>query len=240
MRRSLTCVAVVAVVALGVSALSACGGDSTSRGSAGPPDGTADTAADDGAGGGGSGSGTDGESPAASGTTDDRGQSTTTTRGAAPTTTSPPYSFDGSVPPPDLHNTGTDNDAIFESLAGWGNWLKRHNPDVTLVGEAYVEGTDIAARLGSDLKILSDNNYRDYDVDQRLEVEPVSARDGIATLRVSEHVTSEQLLDAGGAGIDEEPINGVIEYIAVLSADADGRWRIAAIDQASADPRVEL
>lgn len=229
MRRSLTC---VAVVALGVSALSACGDDSTARGPAGSTDVTADAAADDNADGGGSGSGTDGGSPAASGTT--------TTRGAAPSTTTPPYSFDGSVPPPDLLNTGTDYVAIFESLIGWGNWLKRHNPDVTLVGEAYVEGTDIALRLEENLQVLMDRDLRDYDVDQRLEVEPVSARDGIATLRVSEHVTSEQLLDSGGAVIDEEPINGVIEYIAVLSADANGRWRIAAVDQASADPRVEL
>ena len=42
----------------------------------------------------------------------------TATSTPAPTTTTvpPPYSFDGSVPPPPLLNTGTDYEAIYRSL----------------------------------------------------------------------------------------------------------------------------
>ncbi len=45
------------------------------------------------------------------------------------TTTMPEFSFDDSVPPPELINTGTDYVAILKSLESYGNWLAAHRPD---------------------------------------------------------------------------------------------------------------
>ena len=50
---------------------------------------------------------------------------TTTTRRPA----TPLYSFDNSVPPPKLINTGTNYKQILQSLLDYGNWISAHRPD---------------------------------------------------------------------------------------------------------------
>jgi hypothetical protein len=59
----------------------------------------------------------------------------TQARGSTTTTTEPPYSFDGSIPPPRLVNTGTDYDAMVRSLAEYAAWLEAHHPDLCLISE---------------------------------------------------------------------------------------------------------
>ncbi len=44
------------------------------------------------------------------------------------TTTVPLYSFDNSVPPPKLINTGTDYKKIVKSLLDYSSWMVGHHP----------------------------------------------------------------------------------------------------------------
>jgi hypothetical protein len=98
---------------------------------------------------------------AASTATTVRPRSTTTT--AAPTvtpTTTPEFSFDDSVPPPKLVNTGTDYVAILRSLGAYGNWLAAHRPDPARVSTIIVAGTTLHDRFAGDLTRLRDNGKR--------------------------------------------------------------------------------
>ena len=69
------------------------------------------------------------------------GSTTTSPPESSTTTTVPPYSFDGSVPAPELVNTGEDFDAIYRSLDAYDFWLDAHNPDPTLVENFTVKGS---------------------------------------------------------------------------------------------------
>src|SRR5262245_1311496 len=67
----------------------------------------------------------------------------TTTSAPAPTTTTtvpPPYSFDNSVPPPKLINTGSNYASIARSLDDYGHWLYAHHPDPVLAAEISIVG----------------------------------------------------------------------------------------------------
>ncbi|MDQ1476269.1 MAG: hypothetical protein QOE62_1498, partial [Actinomycetota bacterium] len=82
-------------------------------------------------------------------------RTTTTT-----TTTTPEYSFDDSVPPPKLINTGTDYVAILKSLENYGNWLSAHHPDPALASRFVARGTAMYDGYFRDYARLRDNNSR--------------------------------------------------------------------------------
>src|SRR5262245_34419066 len=84
---------------------------------------------------------------------------TTTVPRATSTTTQPPatpYSFDDSVPPPPLINTGTDYIAITRSLIAYDAWLLSHHPDLRLAENVTPQGTNPYKSLAHDLPILRD------------------------------------------------------------------------------------
>ena len=69
---------------------------------------------------------------------------TTTAPSTTTTTTPPPYSFDGSVPAPELINTGTDYEAIYRSLERIRATGSLRTIRIrALLPEAYVEGTPV-------------------------------------------------------------------------------------------------
>lgn len=154
-------------------------------------------------------------------------------------TTAPLYSFDRSVPPPDIVNTGTDYVAVARSLLGYVSWLKLHNPDVTLLPNVYVEGTALVERFSPDLAYLAEHDLRLVDVDQSVEIAAVSIDDDLVTSRVLEHITAERLVDPTGKVVDERPSGPLNAYIVVMAIGPDQRWRIADITAAYTEPRVQ-
>ena len=161
-----------------------------------------------------------------------------TTTTPAPPTPTPEYSFDGSVPPPPLLNTGTDYAAILNSLRGYVRWLEAHNPDPELLDEVISMGTAEYEEERRDLELLRDNNVRavwvDYDVD--IEVKAPGA-DSVA-LRVTDRTTGFRVVEPGGSLQDETVVAPPTFDDALITADIDGRWRIADYRAAPTDDEV--
>jgi hypothetical protein len=162
----------------------------------------------------------------------DEVEPTTTSTAPATTTTTvpPPYSFDGSVPPPPLVNTGTDYPAIYRSLSAYATWLLAHNPDSSLIGEAYVAGSPIYDRLKNDTAIASERHVRLVEEEGPLEVETISVVSSAASVRVKESVAVQRLLAEDGRVLQEHHFPKPLEWTAILQKDESGRFRIAAVD----------
>lgn len=172
---------------------------------------------------------------------------TTSTTRPAPTTTTPttsttmpPYSFDGSVPAPELVNTGDDYEAIAKSLLGYIAWLKRHNPDPELLDEVIVNGTDVYRRARDNIAALMDQGFRYYDVDQQFEVDVVTVDGDRVSCLVGEQLAAEQLIDSEGRVLEERRSQGRREEVLLLMRGATGRWRIAAITPSTRNAEVRL
>ena len=82
--------------------------------------------------------------------------------GRAPTTTTstPEFSFDDSVPPPKLVNTGTNYVAILKSLEAYGNWLAAHRPDPSFASEILSR----AARRNSGCSLATSRDFAQYNI----------------------------------------------------------------------------
>jgi hypothetical protein len=164
--------------------------------------------------------------------------STTTEPPATTTTTVPSYSFDGSVPPPELVNTGTDYEAIYRSLEDYQRWLYAHNPEPDLVDEIVAEDSDLSRAYVDAIGLLRRDNVRA--VDEGLEIESfgvASETPDAATLRIEYQPWDRVLLNSDGIETDRESID--YSVVALLVRDAAGRWRLAAADDAGS-PTVKL
>src|SRR5215210_4557369 len=94
--------------------------------------------------------------------------STTTTAPRPPTTTTtpkpaPPYSFDNSVPPPKLINTGKDYKKIIQSLLDYSNWIAGHHPDRAAVREIAAPGSRAEATGFEQVGIYTRTKRRFYE-----------------------------------------------------------------------------
>jgi hypothetical protein len=161
-------------------------------------------------------------------------RSTTTVAPTTTTTVPPPYSFDNSVPPPKLINTGTDYASIFSSLNGYASWLKAHGPDTELVPKAFVVGTPVYARLLADLRILQKRNLRFVEVRRQSEIAVVGRSARAVSLQVHEHLERELLVRSDGTTQDEQAFASPLLWNVLLQADGAGRWRIASVEPAEA------
>jgi hypothetical protein len=163
-----------------------------------------------------------------------------TTATTAPSTTSttvpPPYSFDGSVPPPKLINTGTDYAAIVKSLDDYAHWLYAHNPNSVLASEIALVGTDAYSTLADDLADLTSQDMRIYDTASVLQtVEVVSTLANAASLRIGYTDKNKVLVNSHGNLVDTKQLSPRSEFLVLLAADSTGRWRIASSEPASSD-----
>jgi hypothetical protein len=160
--------------------------------------------------------------------------STSTT--VAPTTTTtvpPPYSFDGSVPPPKLVNTGTDYEAIIRSLDAYSHWLYAHNPDRALVGEVAVPASTPYNRIDGDLSDLATDELRVYDTASQLtSVQVVSTQGNAVSLRATYSDDHKVLVDRAQKVIDNKVLPASSTFVVLLTSDDTGRWRLAAVDPA--------
>jgi hypothetical protein len=160
-------------------------------------------------------------------------------RTSPPSSSNPPTTIDlskpipgGSLhgtPRPPLENTGTDYVAIFKSLIGNQRWISE-NPDPALISDVYAPGTPGHDARVSAYQYLVDNGYRWADEGfQVLSVEVVDARPDVVSLRVTDSLGFERLVDAAGIQVGNvRPRDPATQdRTAVLSRDGTGRWRIA-------------
>jgi hypothetical protein len=91
---------------------------------------------------------------------------TPTTRSSSTTTstTVPAYSFDDSVPPPKLVNTGTEYVAILKSLLDYGDWTTAYEPSPDVVDRFITPGTKLHAAYVKTLTTLSNRGQRYIEV----------------------------------------------------------------------------
>jgi hypothetical protein len=206
------------VLVAGIVTLSAC---SASEGTATPPKPT-----------------TSGTSPSATGrlarpTTTAPSTSTSTSTSTANSTASstpPDFSFDDSVAPPRLVNTGTDHVAILKSLESYGNWLAAHRPDPALAPTTVAPGTGLLRDYLRDLTNLRDNNRREVErLDGPSEYTILSATPDAFSARVVENISAHQVVDPSGHVTSEARFSGPTTYLDLVVL-AGGRWCLADIE----------
>ena len=167
----------------------------------------------------------------------------TTTLPPEPTTTTtvPLYSFDGSVPPPELVNMGDDYEAIYRSLDAYDFWIDAHNPDPELVKNFAVEGTDQYETQLGDVETLLSTDARSYVIEpDAASVELIDQQENVVSLRVEYPQRYRVLVDRSGNVIDEATV-APRSLIVLMSADPLGTWRLSSVTHAPpADEPVDL
>jgi hypothetical protein len=141
------------------------------------------------------------------------------------------------TPRPPLENTGDDYVAIFESLMANLRWISE-NPDPTLLSEVLVPGTPGHDERLPAYQFLVDNDYHWADEGyQLLVVEVIDAQSGAASLRVTDRLEFERLVNAEGDQVGDTRQRGEAQtYTALMTVDAKGHWRVA--DSQRADDQV--
>jgi hypothetical protein len=156
----------------------------------------------------------------------------------APTTTTasttpgpvPAFSFDQSVPPPRIVNTGTDYVAILESLERYGNWLGAHRPDPALALTTVTPGTQLLANYTHDLVNLRDNRVRIIEkLNGPTTYTILSKTPAAFSARVVENISVHQTVDRFGRVTSERRFVGPTTYLDVV-VRSHGRWYFAASD----------
>jgi hypothetical protein len=152
----------------------------------------------------------------------------------APTTTTPgpvpAFSFDQSVPPPRIVNTGTDYVAILESLERYGNWLGAHRPDPALALTTVTPGTQLLANYTHDLVNLRDNSVRIIEkLNGPTTYTILSKTPDAFSARVVENISVHQTVDRSGRVTSERRFVGPTTYLDVV-VRSHGRWYFAASD----------
>jgi hypothetical protein len=157
--------------------------------------------------------------------------STTAAKPSSTTTTSTPeFSFDDSVPPPKLVNTGTNYVAILKSLESYGNWLGSHRPDPALVSTTIARGTKLNELFSRDLSRLRANGRRQVEVlGGPSSYTVLSANPAAFSMKVTEDVRSHRVVVPGGRVTSEVRYSGLTTYL-VLVVLVDGHWTVATFD----------
>jgi hypothetical protein len=160
-----------------------------------------------------------------------RPRSTTT----APVATTAPrpvseYSFDGSVAPPELVNTGTDYVAILKSLESYGDWLGAHHPDPALALTTVAPGTPLLDRYLHDIVNLRNAHARLVEkLNGPTTYTLLSVTPNAFSARVVEHIATHRTVDRAGHVTSERRYTGTTTYIDVVVL-AGGHWYFAAVD----------
>lgn len=145
----------------------------------------------------------------------------------------PTFSFDDSVPPPKVVDTGTDYVAILKSFRLYGNWLAAYRPDPTLIPRFLVPGRTFDD-FASDLEWYRANGRRAIELLRgSIHVTVVSTRPDAFSARVVEDIVAHQEVDASGTVTSDIRYTGPTTYL-TLVVRVSGKWRMAsdAIQQA--------
>jgi len=160
-------------------------------------------------------------------------RSTTTATSASTSkanATRPDFSFDDSVPPPRLVNTGTDHVAILKSLESYGNWMAAHRPDPSLALTTVAPGTRLLQDYLRDTTNLRDNNRREVErLNGPSEYTILSATPDAFSARVVENISAHQVVDPSGHVTSEARFSGPTTYLDLVVL-AGGHWYLADIE----------
>jgi hypothetical protein len=155
-----------------------------------------------------------------------RRTTTATAPGVTPTAT-PEFSFDESVPPPKLVNTGTDYVAILKSLGAYGNWLAAHRPDPARVSTIITAGTTLHDRFAGDLMRLRDNGKRLIEeLGGPSKYTIISKRPTAFSAKSVEDVRAHRTVVASGRVTSEERRTAPTTYL-MLVILVRGHWYLA-------------
>jgi hypothetical protein len=155
-----------------------------------------------------------------------RSAATATTTTVAPAT-APEFSFDESVPPPKLVNTGTDYVAILKSLGAYGNWLAAHRPEPARVSTIIAAGTTLHDRFAGDLTRLRDNGKRLIEeLGRPSEYTIISRRPTAFSAKSVEDVLAHRTVVASGRVTSEERRTAPTTYL-MLVVLVRGHWYLA-------------
>ena len=173
--------------------------------------------------------GCQGSSTSASVTTDP--VAPTTIPRTTTTTSIPDFSFDDSVPPPELINTGTNYVAILKSLGQYSNWLAAHRPDPALTSRVVAQGTKLHDDFARDLTRLRDNGKREIEKVGRRpsQYTIVSSTPNAFSAHVVEDIVARLTVDTTGKVTSHVRFASQTTYlmVAVLSR---GHWSLASVD----------
>ena len=159
-------------------------------------------------------------------TTRDSAESSTTTKPAPTTTTSRPlYSFDNSVPPPKLINTGTDYKKILQSLLDYGNWTAAHRPDPSLASNFTAPGSPLDAVYRHGLGILRRTGKRGYEIRTGPNsIRLITVKSDLVTARVEERIAKKRIVTSAGTVTSElTKTSATTTYIYIISR-INGHW----------------
>jgi hypothetical protein len=154
----------------------------------------------------------------------------TTAPRSTTTTSTPEYSFDDSVPPPKLVNTGTNYVAILKSLESYANWLAAHHPDPALTSRIVAQGTDMYDGYVQDYTRLRDNNSRAIEtLGRATNYTIVSTTPDAFSARVVEDIRVHKSVVSTGRVTGEIQFTIPTTYIDLVVM-VGGYWHFASID----------
>jgi len=161
----------------------------------------------------------------------------TTVPAPTSTTTVPLYSFDGSVPPPELVTTGDDFEAIYRTIDAYSRWIGAHYPDVNVIGKIAAFGSSSYQAYEESVGTLARENLRKYEEGgEVLAVEVLDRVQSFVTLRVS--YAPETVTLVSEDGVRDRRTRDERAYIVLLATSGQG-WRLASLSIVS-DAAVEL
>lgn len=153
---------------------------------------------------------------------------TTTTRTPPPEFGFPAFSFDESVPPPKLVNTGTDYVAILKSLVEYGNWLGGHRPNPALTASIVARGTKLYDLYVQDLTRLRANGKRGIEtLGGQSQFTILTVRPDAFSAKVVEDILVQKTVVASGRVTSEVHFTEPTTYLR-LAVLVGGRWYLAA------------
>ncbi len=166
--------------------------------------------------------------------------STATKIRPAPTTTTstPEFSFDDSVPPPKLVNTGTNYVAILKSLEAYGNWTAAHRPDPSLPKGFVSGGTDLMNGYTKLLTMLHNKSQRFVErIGAPDEFTITSQTADAFSATVTQRITLHRVVNTAGKVVEQARFTGDTIYH-TLVVRMSGRWYLAANDVTQAPKQL--
>jgi hypothetical protein len=165
---------------------------------------------------------------------------TTPARQTTTTTTAIPlYSFDNSVPPPKLVNSGTNYKKILQSLLDYANWTVAHRVDPSLAANFTAPSSAIDAGYRHDLGVLRDDKKRGYEIrNGDNEIRIVSQTPTVFSARVNEHIVTQKIVDPSGRVTSQRRMSApttAYQYVVVRVGD---RWYLASVSEVNEDVRL--
>jgi hypothetical protein len=153
---------------------------------------------------------------------------TATTARPAPARPTPAFSFDDSVPPPKIVDTGTDYVAVLTSFRLYCNWLAAYRPDPALLSLIDVPGRTHEG-FATDLEWYRANRRRAIEVMRgSVRFTIVSTRPDAFSAKSVEDIAAHQEVDANGVVTSDIRYRAPTTYL-WLAVRVSGKWRLASI-----------